>query len=927
MNDNLQSTCGCCAGIEAATPLAVDNRPGLAAIAYRVGDHARFRQTLLARLAAHPQLAGLTSRDADDFSIALLDAAAVLGDVLTFHQERIANEHYLPTATERLSALELGRLVGYRPRPGVAADVWLAFTLEAARMSGEAPETTLEAGVRTQSIPGPGETAQVFETVEAARARPEWNAMRPRLTRYQTFTHASSSLLLAGLATGLKPGDGLILTSDDAVSRLSIVTRVELRTEALATLVELRPVPAPSPVASVPSRPPVATVAPPDLGLANPAVTAPVAPGLAEVAILGRRALNLASEAGIGTAGGAFSGGGGGFSSGFGGVLHTTVSGADLFANALINDYRVPDLFAHLAASAPPPKGVLALRARAGVFGHNAPPFLALPAEQRATGGAYAGRGDTWVDGNNLGNYHAKEFTTAVYLDNVYAGVTAGGFVAIKEGNAALVYLLDAVAEVSRADFGLSAKVTRLALDGGAGMENFGIRATTVFAQSEELKLARLPIDDPVSGLELELEGWIEGLYPGQRLIVCGERADLVGVKHCEHAEIDAVAYVAEQEGYTRVTLKAALTHAYRRDSVAIHGNVAPATHGEAVSEVLGGGDPRQAWQSFELRQPPLTHVSSAAPEDAGARSTLEVRADGVAWREVPSFHGQPPEARVFVTSLSDDGRTTLRFGDGKTGARPPGGTTNLRARYRKGIGGGGNVRAGQISLLLTRPLGLKEVTNPLAAAGGADAESLADVRRNAPLSVRTLGRVVSLTDYADFARAFAGVAKAHAAWVWDGGRRVVALSVAGTDGAAVPAGSPLHDNLLSALAQAGDPAIPVALLSYSPGLARLAARLKIDPDYEAPAVLAAADAALRQALAFPARDFGQPVAASQITALLQAVPGVLAVDLDSLYRALEPAVLNPVLFAASPQPGQDGLAAAELLTLDPGGLTLEVLP
>lgn len=920
------STRGCCAGIEAATPLAVDNRPGLAAIAYRAGDHARFRQTLLARLAAHPQLAGLTSRDADDISIALLDAAAVLGDVLTFYQERIANEHYLGTATERLSALELGRLVGYRPRPGVAADVWLAFTLEAARMPGEAPETTLEAGVRAQSIPGPGETAQVFETVEAARARPEWNAMRPRLSRYQTFTHASTSLLLAGLATGLKPGDGLILTSDDQVSRLSIVTRVELKTESLATLVELRPVPAPSPVASVPSRPPVATVAPPDLGLANPAVTAPVAPGLADVAILGRRALAIGSETT------AFAGGGaGGFATsadfGFGGVLHTTVSGADLFANALIHDYRVPDLFAHLAASAPPPKGVLALRARAGIFGHNAPPYLALPSEQRATGGAYAGRSGSWVDGNNLGNYHDKDFTTAVYLDNVYAGVTAGGFVAIKEGNAALVYLLDAVAEVSRADFGLSAKVTRLALDGGAGMENFGIRATTVFAQSEELKLARLPIDDPVSGLELELEGWIEGLYPGQRLIVRGERADLAGVKHCEPAEIDAVAYVAEQEGFTRVTLKAVLAHAYRRDSVAIHGNVAPATHGESVSEVLGGGDPRQAWQSFELRQPPLTHVSSSAPEDAGARSTLEARVDGVAWREVPSFYGQPPEARVFVTSLSDDGKTTLRFGDGKTGARPPGGTTNLRARYRKGIGAGGNVRAGQISLLLSRPLGLKEVTNPLAAAGGADAESLDDVRRNAPLSVRTLGRVVSLTDYADFARAFAGVAKAHAAWVWDGGRRVVALSVAGTDGAAVPAGSPLHGNLLSALAAAGDPTIPVALLSYTPGLVRLAARLKIDPDHETPAVLAAADTALRAALAFAARDFGQPVAASRLIALLQALPGVLAVDLDSLYRALEPVALNAVLLAASPQAGQAGLAAAELLTLDPGGLALEVMP
>jgi hypothetical protein len=108
-------------------------------------------------------------------------------------------------------------------------------------------------------------------------------------------------------------------------------------------------------------------------------------------------------------------------------------------------------------------------------------------------------------------------------------------------------------------------------------------------------------------------------------------------------------------------------------------------------------------------------------------------------------------------------------------------------------------------------------------------------------------------------------------------------------------------------------------------------ARLKIAPDHEAQTVLAAADAAVRQALAFDARDFGEPVAASRVTALLQSVPGVLAVDLDTLYRALETPELSPILFAASPRPGEGlagaaGLAAAELLTLDPGGLSLEVM-
>ncbi|MBS1225431.1 MAG: hypothetical protein H6R24_2109, partial [Proteobacteria bacterium] len=316
MSANPQAICGCCTGIETATPQAVDNRPGLTAIAYRTGDHARFRQTLIARLAAYPQLAGLTSRNPDDFSIALLDACAVLADVLTFYQERIANEHYLPTATERRSALELGQLVGYRLRPGVAADVWLAFTLEAAQMPGSAPETTLQPGIRTQSIPGPGETAQSFETVEAVRARPEWNAMRPRLTRYQTFTHTSTELRLAGLATGLKPGDGLILTSDDQVSRLSVVTKLELRTDVQATLVGLKSVPV-----LTPSPPPTPgpTIGP---GGGRPEVVGTLGGGVIS------RAVALTREGGIAAGSvSAFATAGtftAGVGTGFGGVLNTT---------------------------------------------------------------------------------------------------------------------------------------------------------------------------------------------------------------------------------------------------------------------------------------------------------------------------------------------------------------------------------------------------------------------------------------------------------------------------------------------------------------------------------------------------------------------------------------------------------------------------
>ena len=69
------------------------------------GDHSRFKASMLTALsrARRPALRGLTTRSDDDFSVALLDACAVMAEVFTVYQERIANEAFLRTARERRS--------------------------------------------------------------------------------------------------------------------------------------------------------------------------------------------------------------------------------------------------------------------------------------------------------------------------------------------------------------------------------------------------------------------------------------------------------------------------------------------------------------------------------------------------------------------------------------------------------------------------------------------------------------------------------------------------------------------------------------------------------------------------------------------------------------------------------------------------------
>src|SRR5262249_40851039 len=70
--------CGCCRGTSVETPQAIDNLPGQLAIAYRAGTWATFRESMLARLSSadYPALAGLRTRDSDDFTIAFLDASS-----------------------------------------------------------------------------------------------------------------------------------------------------------------------------------------------------------------------------------------------------------------------------------------------------------------------------------------------------------------------------------------------------------------------------------------------------------------------------------------------------------------------------------------------------------------------------------------------------------------------------------------------------------------------------------------------------------------------------------------------------------------------------------------------------------------------------------------------------------------------------------
>jgi predicted phage baseplate assembly protein len=977
----------CCSGPLPLTPLSTTNRPGLEQLQYRVGTHGDFVDAMRVRLSSPelPELAGLTTRETSDFSVALLDAFAVVADVLTFYQERIANEGYLRTAIERRSLVELSRLVGYSPRPGVAASAYLAYVIEK-----DSAEVTIPAGTRASSVPNPGEQMQTFETAEPLVARVEWNELVLRTRQPQSADSiGKNGLYVAGTTTRLKANDPLLLDYGSGPLRFERVEAVETDAENTRTRLVLRGAAA-APAPAVAVRKALAkyskltdfdvsadaamtkrvlammselagaprtidhlgTVTLPKLeselaaareghftklapwieGLtselraaaATPSVAARRAPAQgsveeSSVSVLSQAVTGLSKPPEVQPAGAR--------------QLPRTLGsvfaeGADTLPR-LLASFRPrlsKSLYAFLRNTAPQSSGTIAayaLRVSAAPFGHNAPLRLTgvddgrpsfdewtLDDPLNSNGGSTGGGDVILAVQPRAAPLPPQHTATTLFLDAEY-DVKPDSFVVVERASSQKVLAPASLSAESIAAYGMSGKTTRVELHANEQwLDEIGnafapVRTSRVFTGSEGLVLADEPIAESVAGNVIELATVYEDLEPGRWLIVAGEREDLLdghgnpvrGVKSTELVMLAAVEQRTRQdEGgapltrevvHTFITLATELAYAYRRDSVKIFGNVVRATHGETRREVLGSGDARTSLQEFGLKQAPLTHVS--APTASGAESTLQVRVNDVEWHEAASLFEMQPEVRAFVTRQTEDSRVRVTFGTGPHGARVPTGVENVTATYRSGIGRAGNVAGDQLSLASDKPLGVKGVTNPIRASGGADADSDAAIRENTPLSLMALDRLVSTRDYRDFARVFAGVAKAEAERLSDGRRQVLHVTVAGDGDAPLEPTADLLRNLQAAAVRYGDPSLPVVVAARQRLLLVVSAKVKLLPDYAWELQEPKIRTALLQRFGFERCAIAHDVLLADLVSSMQRVAGVDYVDVD-IFDALSEA-------------------------------------
>ncbi len=974
------SNCGCCGGTAVQTPTARTNLPGLSSVSYRVGTWATFKESMLARLSSsdYPALAALKTRDNDDFTVAFLDATAVILDVLTFYQERLANESYLRTATQSRSLTELSRLIGYQPSPGVSASTYVAFSLRPAPgqpPDPSAPAITIPKGTQLQSVPSQGETAQTFETAADVQAKVDWSAMPVQTTYSWQPQIADTAVYLQGIATQLQPGDLILIVGDERLQFVAsskwdvrVVTTVTpdavngrtyiAWSEGLGDELErIKPAQKNPRFYAFRQRASLFgynALSP--LMLASTTITAlNSAPG--PIAANPSPPVPSSGSAGSGYQVGdliTVTGGGGS-----GGILQVqTVSNTGAVTGKLAvsqsgNGYSTTSTAATIGGS-----------------GRGSQVAIAASSQLNSTNSDwnFAGPGTGLVD-----------------LDAIYSKLVSGGWLALNmpdeetsrsPSGLLSLYQIKSATVISRAAYGVSAKISRLLTDSGANLSNYYVatRRTSVLAQTEELAVADQPLDHPLYGALLDLADLRPDIIGATVIALSGARqkisvnTGITGLEFVpdayestpvplnpgdiftltdpaplplnpdgsvpswtastvsitpkvedangrtgtlqatgggplslsqfslapssstdpvvsEYVLVSSIGAQSTPYPHTQFQLQSNLANCFDRTATKVNANVGLATNGQSVTEIMGSGNAATIDQTFTLRQSPLTYLQ--APTQTGRQSTLQVLANGATWTEVPSLYGAGSSQQVFAALNQSDGTTDILFGDGDEGATLPTGQNNLQANYRIGLGSSGNVPANSLTTLIDRPVGVYSVTNPEAATGGQNPQSIDDIRSNAPLTVLTLGRAVSLADYQYYASTFAGIAKAYAVWIQSGPGQGVFLTVAGVDGAALPIGNPTLTNLLASLQNYGNPLIPITIQTFIETLFGLSADLRYDPAYQQATVMTEVLQTLSTAYGFAERTFGKGVSLDEISAVIQSVPGVLAVKVKGITPGL----------------------------------------
>jgi len=131
-------------------------------IDYTSKDYYSLRSDLIARVQSRiPNWAG---SDPHDFGVALIEAFAYLGDIMSYYIDRVANEAFINTATQRSSVINIAQTYGYTVSGYSAAFTTLTF------YSTSSTDVTIPAGTIVSGDLTVGDTVQTIDFTTTADA-------------------------------------------------------------------------------------------------------------------------------------------------------------------------------------------------------------------------------------------------------------------------------------------------------------------------------------------------------------------------------------------------------------------------------------------------------------------------------------------------------------------------------------------------------------------------------------------------------------------------------------------------------------------------------------------------------------------------------------------------------------------------------------
>jgi len=845
-----------------AFPKVIFNRPGLSTIGYRIGSYADLREHMLSLLDASPALAEWTHRLPDDPGIALIEAAAEVGDILSFYQDLYANEAYLRSAKWRDSVADLVRLLGYRLAPGIGGRARFAFAVK-----GTQPVLLPKGlGIKAQ-LEGDDKPA-VFETSAELLAQPalsQFHLYRPRVVpNIHHGTDTFTLVLSAGATVTLKAGDrvmvGLPRANSDAYDHMQVLVVDKTWESFGSTVVKMK--------GGITSLKKLSHFL--QINSALQLLSSSISSNVSMSIVGPQVSVSSLLAAGVG--------------------LASLTSAPQLQAWKLGGTHR------H--------------------FGHNAPATQAIVDKfGRATVAnvPYLRRTNATTPAPALPFLRASQMP----LEGEVAGIVAGTRVLIEANLQAtdessprkrlLERRIDQVDRQSLAWGPLTAASTVLSLDdslaikeGNTTLAYADIRGITFHeVVGEPFKLhADFAPSLATKGQELHFYGSAQEAQSLAKrgLLLSGPGSALV---HATALSVETAGVDANQPSFHRVQLDREVSYAqfgHDDPQVTVYGNLIEATQGKTEQQVpLGDGDGRAVFQTFALPKTPLTYLldTTQVPPQL---PQLQVWVDGIEWAEVSSLFGRGPKERVYIVREDAEGKSWVQFGDGKTGSRLRTGRGNVVAIYRTGNGAHGPLKLDAKPQADKKPAALDNVFMLEPVTGGPKPESMDGARPAAPGPIQSLGRNVSLADSRAEALSIPGVLKARAAWTSVDGSPLVRVTIL-TESATAADANAAADALRAAVRTRGASRCPLLVVQG----ARTPIAMKLVVGY-APerregdvraAILTALGAtgeegngidSTKGLFSWQQRQFGETAHGSQIVGAVQNVPGVAWVRLSALW-------------------------------------------